>query len=95
MFAPISSVNVCFWFLIFDRLDIRASMIGNRSMLPISLQETICQVEEATKAKSGLHIVAAVSYGGRYDIIQACRSIAKKVKDSLIQPQHVNESLFG
>ncbi|KAM7522076.1 hypothetical protein LguiA_011978 [Lonicera macranthoides] len=42
----------------------------------------------------GLHVVGALNYSGRYDITQACKSIANKVKDGLLQPQDINESIF-
>lgn len=36
----------------------------------------------------------AVSYSGKYDIVQACKNISQKVKDGLIQVDDVNESFI-
>lgn len=76
-----------------NREDIRMSVIGNPSALPRSLQELIVDVEEITKNNSKLHLVVAVSYSGRYDIVQACRNIAQRVQDGLVKPEDVNEVL--
>lgn len=69
-------------------------MIGNRSMLRESIQKVIYKVEEATKRNSRLHLIFAIDYNGQSDIIQACTSVASKVKDGLIQVEDINESLF-
>lgn len=50
--------------------------------------------EDVTKNNSGLHIIGALNYSGRYDITQACKSVANKVKDGLLQPEDINESTF-
>lgn len=76
------------------REKIRISIIGNTSRLPNSLQKLIANVEETTKNSSGLQLIVAVSYSGQYDIVQACQRIAMKVKDGVIAPDDVNESLI-
>ncbi|XVF05341.1 hypothetical protein REPUB_Repub05bG0163800 [Reevesia pubescens] len=71
--------------LIFRELDssqsIRISVIGDSSKLPTSLQKLINEVEETTKENSKLQLIVAVSYSGKYDVVQTCRSIAEKAKD--------------
>ncbi|KAK2969187.1 hypothetical protein RJ640_025900 [Escallonia rubra] len=78
----------------FKRLGVRMSVIGNKSELPMSLQGLIRLAEESTKANSKLQLVGAMNYSGRYDITQACKSIAKKVKDGLLPLQEIDEALF-
>lgn len=73
------------------REDIRVSVIGDRSQLPKSLQKLVRQVEEITKDYSRLHLVVAVSYSGKYDLVQACQNIALRVKDGIIEPEDINE----
>ncbi|KAK4441294.1 Dehydrodolichyl diphosphate synthase 2 [Sesamum alatum] len=41
-------------------------------------------VEEKTKCNKGLHLIIAMNYSGRYDILQATRRIARKFKDGII-----------
>ncbi|KAA8549396.1 hypothetical protein F0562_001080 [Nyssa sinensis] len=76
------------------RMGIRVTMIGDVPKLPKSLQKLIAKSEEATKANSRLHLIIALNYSGRYDIKQACKSIACKVKDGLILPEDIDESLI-
>lgn len=77
-----------------DRENIRISVIGDSSKLSRSLQELITRTEETTKTNCGLQLIVAVSYSGQYDIVQACQKIALKVKDGLIEPSDINESLI-
>ncbi|KAM3689796.1 hypothetical protein ACJW31_09G073300 [Castanea mollissima] len=76
------------------RENIRISVIGDSSKLSRSLQELITRTEETTKTNCGLQLIVAVSYSGQYDIVQACQKIALKVKDGLIEPNDINESLI-
>ncbi|KAJ8774487.1 hypothetical protein K2173_016933 [Erythroxylum novogranatense] len=78
----------------FMRKNIRVSVIGDVSALPSSLQEAIVEAEEATRNNGGLQLIIAMSYSGQYDIVQACRQIAVKVKDGFIDPQDVSKSLI-
>ncbi|XVF19872.1 hypothetical protein REPUB_Repub11eG0148400 [Reevesia pubescens] len=78
----------------FSRDGIRISVIGDSSKLPTSLQKLINEVEEATKENTRLQLIVAVSYSGKYDVVQACRSIAEKAKDGQIQLEDINESLI-
>ncbi|KAB2065522.1 hypothetical protein ES319_A09G094800v1 [Gossypium barbadense] len=78
----------------FSRGGIRISVIGDSTKLPTSLQKLINEVEETTKHNSRLQLIVAVSYSGKYDVVQACRSIAEKAKDGQIQLDDINESLI-
>ncbi|OWM86924.1 dehydrodolichyl diphosphate synthase 2-like [Punica granatum] len=74
---------------------VRLSMIGDASRLPKSFQEVWAKAEQSTKNNSGLHLILAMSYGGKYDITQACKSIAHKVEDGLITLEDIDEKLVG
>ncbi|KAL2541020.1 Dehydrodolichyl diphosphate synthase 2 [Abeliophyllum distichum] len=74
--------------------NIRISVIGDKSKLPESLQKMIATAEESTGGNTGLHLLVAINYSGRYDIMQASRSIARKVKDGVVQVEDINETTF-
>ncbi|XVF46733.1 hypothetical protein PTKIN_Ptkin03bG0052100 [Pterospermum kingtungense] len=78
----------------FSRGGIRISVIGDSSKLPESLQKLISEVEEMTKNNTRLQLIVAVSYSGKYDVVQACRSIAEKAKDGQIQLEDIDEGLI-
>lgn len=58
------------------------------------MQEFIKNAEDMTKDNSKLQLIVAVSYSGRYDIVEACRSVAHKVKEGVIQLEEINEALI-
>jgi ditrans,polycis-polyprenyl diphosphate synthase len=66
-------------------------VIGDTSKLPKSLQKIITIIEEKTKDNSRLQLIMAINYGGKYDIVQACKSVAKKVQDGIIHLEDINE----
>jgi undecaprenyl diphosphate synthase len=55
----------------------RVRIIGQRERLPQSLQNAIKEVEEETKNNSDLFLNLAISYGGKWDILNAVKNIIK------------------
>ncbi|KAG8370956.1 hypothetical protein BUALT_Bualt13G0037100 [Buddleja alternifolia] len=74
--------------------DLRFSVIGDKSRLPQSVQSTISSVENFTRNNTGMHFLMALSYGGRYDIIEATKKIASKVEHGILRAEDINESAF-
>jgi len=62
----------------YQREGIRVKIIGQKEKLPKSLQKVIKEVEAATANNKKLQLNLAVSYGGRWDILQAVQEIIKK-----------------
>lgn len=74
--------------------EVRIRFVGNLEALPISLQDEIDRSMKETKNNSGTQFTVATNYGGRQEIIQACRAIAEQVKQGAIDPHDIDESLF-
>lgn len=70
--------------------ELRVRIIGQKERLPKPLQEAIKEVEELTKDNKKFQLNLAVSYGGRWDILQAMRRIAADG----VAPEKINEELF-
>jgi undecaprenyl diphosphate synthase len=51
--------------------------------------------EALTESNSGLTLVVAVNYGGRWDIAQAARAIAEKSLAGDLPPSDITPELFG
>lgn len=68
-------------------MGVRIRVSGERERLPKSLQEIIKQVEKETKENTNIILNLAVSYGGRWDIVQAVRALIKEGK----KPEEVTE----
>jgi undecaprenyl diphosphate synthase len=74
--------------------NVRIQFVGNLQALPASLQEEISRAVEATRNNPGIQFTVATNYGGRQEILQACRSIAAQVQQGLIDPSEIDETLF-
>jgi len=77
-----------------DSLDIRVSFIGDKSTISKSLREAVTVVEEMTKSNSGLHVIIALNYSGRQDILQATKSIASKVNTGHLAVTDIDKNIF-
>ncbi len=74
---------------------IRFKAIGDIWELPLRLQKRIRETEEKTKDNMNLNLSLALSYGGRAEILEASRRIARDVKDGSISIEDINEDLFS
>ncbi|CAA7055581.1 unnamed protein product [Microthlaspi erraticum] len=77
-----------------QRYKVKISVIGDRSNISESLLSAIREAEEATKSYEEKHLIIAVNYSGRFDILQACKSLAEKAKNGLIQVEDIDENLM-
>jgi undecaprenyl diphosphate synthase len=59
--------------------NVRLEFIGDRSRLGNGLLRKIESAESLTAVNDGLHLIIAVAYGGRWDIVEAARRVAGKV----------------
>ncbi|MBF2760940.1 MAG: di-trans,poly-cis-decaprenylcistransferase [Ectothiorhodospiraceae bacterium AqS1] len=74
--------------------NIRLTIIGERDAFGPALCERIASAEALTCDNSGLHLVIAANYGGRRDLVQACKEIATEVRKGTMDPQSITaESL--
>lgn len=73
-----------------NKNGVRVRIIGQKERLPISLQEAIKTAEEKTKTNTNLNLNLAISYGGRWDILNAVKNIIKEG----IDPEKIDEKLF-
>jgi undecaprenyl diphosphate synthase len=56
--------------------NMRVRIIGDKSALDPDMQDSIRELEEATKGNTGLFFQIALNYGGRDEIVRAVRKIA-------------------
>lgn len=72
---------------------VRLRVIGARERLSPRLQKLIAEVEAATSAGSR-QLVLAIDYGGRWDITQAARALARQVQTGRLRPEDITEERF-
>jgi undecaprenyl diphosphate synthase len=74
--------------------NVRIRFVGNLQDLPDSLQAEIEHSMLETKENDGIQFTVATNYGGRQEIMQACRAIATQVKQGLLELDDINEEVF-
>ncbi|MGE5399769.1 MAG: isoprenyl transferase [Ignavibacteriales bacterium] len=75
--------------------NIRITMIGNTASLPDVVLNELQQAINKTAGNTKMTLNLALSYSGRWEIIEASRKIAQMLKDDKIQPEDISESLFS
>ena len=73
--------------------NVRVRFIGDCRAFSQKLQGKIIEAETLTLDNRGLQLNIAVNYGGRWDIAQACQTIAQQVLDQKISVDDVNAEL--
>jgi undecaprenyl diphosphate synthase len=74
---------------------VRVKFIGDRRSLSVRLQSRIAGAEEMTAANAGLKLQVAVSYGGRWDVVQAAQRLAQRCAEGSIRAQDITEDLLA
>lgn len=77
-----------------DKEGVCLRFIGDLKPLIPSLQKEIQQAMARTANNQTINFNVAINYGSRQEIINACRHLAEQVKQGIIQPEVINESLF-
>jgi len=72
------------------RENIRFNTIGRIHELPQAIQKLIRHAEEYTGSNDGLILTLALSYGGRQEIIDAVKKIAKQVKEGSLPIEDID-----
>ena len=74
---------------------VRVRFVGERRNLSVRLQARIAAAEERTAGNGALRLQVAVSYGGRWDIIQATQTLARECSSGALRPEDINEGRFA
>jgi undecaprenyl diphosphate synthase len=75
--------------------NIALRIIGDRTAFSPALQERIADAERLTARNTGLSLVVAANYGGRWDIVQAARTLASRVADGILAPEAIDEQAMA
>lgn len=74
--------------------NVQLRAIGNLERLPAKTQAIIRETEEILRSNTGLVLNLALNYGGRTELIEATRSLARRVEAGEIVPDDINNELF-
>ena len=69
--------------------------IGDIASLPLEVQQNLDGAIEKTAANTGLRLVLALSYSGRWELVEAAKKLADELKNDKIVKSSINEELIG
>ncbi len=81
-----------------DRLNennVRLFAIGDLKSLPENVYYEMLDAIEKTKNNKLMTLTLAISYSGRWDILNAIKNISEDIKRSKINSEQINEKLFS
>ena len=75
--------------------NVRLKTIGDFSSLPTDVQDEFLDAIELTKNNTGLTLVLALSYSGRWDITKAIKRIAEEVQAGRLHPEMISDEIIS
>lgn len=79
----------------FNQNNIRLNTIGTISSLPQRAYKELLEVMEKTKGNNGMVLTLALSYGSREELQSAVKAISIKVKNNIISPDSIDETIIN
>ncbi|MCT4673311.1 MAG: isoprenyl transferase [Prolixibacteraceae bacterium] len=75
--------------------NIKLTTIGDVDSLPDETKEKLQECKDMTSNNTGMTLVLALSYSGRWEIVDATKRIASKIKEGTLALEDIDESLFA
>ena len=74
--------------------NIRLHVIGDLAMLPDYARQELDEAMDFTKNNTGLRLIMALSYSGRWELLNAVKEIAVEVKEGRLAPDAIDQAVF-
>jgi undecaprenyl diphosphate synthase len=71
--------------------NIRLHVIGDLSMVPAYARKELEEALDLTKDNKGLNLVMALSYSGRWELLNAVKTIAWEVKQGALEVEEIDQ----
>lgn len=75
--------------------NVRLDTIGDTKSLPGSCQRQLAEAIEATSHNTGLNLILALGYSGKWDITQAAKKLAEDVRRGILTPDEITEEVIS
>ncbi|NAS13921.1 isoprenyl transferase [Poritiphilus flavus] len=75
--------------------NIKLNAIGNISSLPKRAKRELQEVIEKTSKNTAMTLTLALSYGAREELKTAVKQISTKVKNNIISPEKIDETIIN
>ena len=77
-----------------NRNNVRFAAIGDLGALPEGVRQKLAAITLSTQGNTGLTLVVALNYSGRWDIVNAVKGVAADVLAGKLPIAAVNDSVF-
>ncbi len=77
-----------------DKNNIRLHVIGDMNMLPEYACNELNEALEITKDNTGLNLIMALSYSGRWELLNAVKNIAYEVKQGKLNVEAIDQDVL-
>ncbi|MBZ4189829.1 isoprenyl transferase [Niabella beijingensis] len=74
--------------------NIRLHVIGDMSMLPDYARQELNEALEMTAGNTGLNLIMALSYSGRWELLNAVKTIACEVKSGKLSLEAIDQDVL-
>jgi undecaprenyl diphosphate synthase len=75
--------------------NVKLDTIGDTESLPKSCQRGLAEAIEKTKHNTGLNLILALGYSGKWDIVQAAQTMAREVQAGILLPEEIDENTLN
>ncbi|MEL6606940.1 MAG: isoprenyl transferase [Bacteroidota bacterium] len=74
--------------------NVRLDFIGDLQRLPTSCRQAVQKAKQASQHNQGLQLTIALSYSGRWDLVEAAKAIARDVQAGQMPLQDLDDALL-
>ena len=78
-----------------NKNNIRLKAIGRLDTLPARVLKELEEAIEQTRSNTGMTLTVALSYGAREELASAFRALGVKVKNNIISPEKIDETIIN
>ena len=78
-----------------NKNGVKLNFIGDRSQFKKELKDKINESEKLTQSNSGFVLNIAANYGGRWDIVRACKDLCSNVQENKLTLDEIDEQTFS
>jgi undecaprenyl diphosphate synthase len=78
-----------------DENQVRLRFIGDLATLKPHLQEKVRAAQAELASNEGMILNVAVAYGGRWDLVQAARALARRCVDGELRPGAIDDAAIS
>jgi undecaprenyl diphosphate synthase len=75
--------------------NVRLTSIGDTCRLPKNCYNELLEAIEVTKTNTGLTVVLALNYSGRWEISKAVKKIAEEIEQGKLKADNINQDIFS